>query len=372
MAYICRCCAQRAQRSALSATQGVQRRAFTQSSVRERHGSVPTFRDSESDALNESLDTIRDRYFFPAYLNKQQRNLIYKDKYKQQLENSPARVTLGDEDFDLVHVDRRKDLPARRPLVNSILKMMRENKEWHHLVPLFVGLHTARVTPDISMQERIIRQAAEDDNLDAVLTCLTKVDDTGMTLKNDEVLHWVLRSLRRSAAKHNWERKYLAKSLTQSKMLASILEQDGHTRGKTSHNLTADDPRTNSLVIGVFLELYGISAVKYQKGQDTDGSIKRYAERAVTCLRQTKESAIQDLQNSEHAEFFSKFPLWHGLRLANTILGNDMPSSQIANQYVQKHEGRLSELVQGFEAQNGAPESYAQQAVAAWNMAQQQ
>lgn len=254
-------------------------------------GAVPAFRDSESDALNESLDTIRDRYFFPAYLNKQQRNLIYKDKYKQQLENSPAKVTLGDEDFDLVHVDRRRDLPARRPLVNSILRMMRENKEWNHLVPLLEGLHTARVTPDISMQERIIRQAGEDNSLDAILTSLIKVDDTGMSLKNDEVLHWVLRGLRRGAAKHNWERKYLAKSLTQSKMLAAILEQDGHTRGKTSHNLTADDPRTNPLVIGVWLELYGISAVKYQKGQDTDGNVKRYAERVMTCLQQSKVSS---------------------------------------------------------------------------------
>lgn len=259
-------------------------------------GMVPTFTDSESAALNESLDTIRDRYFFPAYLNKQQRNLIYKDKYKQQLENSPAKVTLGDEDFDLVHVDRRKDLPARRPLVNSILKMMRENKEWNHLAPLLEGLHTARVTPDISMQERIIRQAAEDNSLHDVLTCLIKVDDTGMSLKNDEVLHWVLRGLRRGAAKHNWQRKYLAKSLTQSKVLASILEQDGHIRGKTSHSLTDDDPRANPLVIGVYLELYGINAVKYQKGQDTDGSVKSYAERAMTCLQQRKVSSAAPYQ----------------------------------------------------------------------------
>jgi len=253
-------------------------------------GVVPSFRESGSDELNDSLVTIREQYFFPAFLNKQQKNLVYKNKYKQQLENSPARVTLGDEDFDLVHVNRRTDLSARRPLVNSIIKMMREHKEWYHLVPLLEGLHTARVTPDISTQERIIRQATEDDSLNAVLACLTKVDDTGMSLKHNEVLHWVLRGLRRSAAKHNWERKYLAKSLSQLKELASILEQEGHTRGKTPHNLTSDDPRTNPLVIGVWLELYGINAVKYQKGQDTDGSVKKYAERAMTCMRQAKVS----------------------------------------------------------------------------------
>jgi len=49
-----------------------------------------------------------------------------------------------------------------------------------------------------------------------------------------------------------------------------------------------------------------------------------------------------------------------------------MPSSQVATEYVQSHAGRLSELVKSFEAQNAAQESYAQQAVAAWTMAQQQ
>jgi len=85
-----------------------------------------------------------------------------------------------------------------------------------------------------------------------------------------------------------------------------------------------------------------------------------------------KESAVHDLNNSEHAEFFTKFPLWHGLRLATTILGNDMPLSKLANDYVQSHASRLGELVKGLEAQNGAKESYAQQAVEAWSMAQQQ
>jgi len=242
--------------------------------------------------LNESLDTIREKYFFPAFLNRQQKNLIYKDKYKAQLENSPARVTLGDEDFDLVHVNRRTELPARRPLVNSIIEMMRQNKEWDHLIPLLEGLHTARRTPYISMQERIIRQAAEDDSLDVILSCLKKVDDTGMTLKNDEILHWVLRSLRRTAAKHDWNRKYLAKALSQSKDLAMILEQEGHTRGKTPRDLASDDPRINPVVIGVWLELFAINAVKYQKGKDTDGSVKRYAERAVTCMQQSKVSSL--------------------------------------------------------------------------------
>ena len=85
-----------------------------------------------------------------------------------------------------------------------------------------------------------------------------------------------------------------------------------------------------------------------------------------------QESVVSDLNNSNHAEFFTKFPLWHGLRLANSILGNDMPSSKLANDYVQSHAGRLGELVKDLEAQNGAKESYAQQAVEAWSMAQQQ
>lgn len=249
------------------------------------------FADSASEDLNKALDTMREKHFLPAYMNRRQRNLMFKEKYKSQLENSPAKVTLGDEDFPLVHVNKHKDVPARGPLVNSIIKMMRENGEWDHLPSLLDGLHAAKASPSIETQEKMIRQAATDEQFDVILSCLKKVDDTGMTLKNDDILHWVLRGLRLSPAKHDWNRKYLAKALKQSWELAMIFEQKGHTRGKTPRDLTSDDPRKNPSVIGYWLELYAMNAVRYQKSEDRDGNVKKYADRALSCLQQSEVSA---------------------------------------------------------------------------------
>ena len=59
-------------------------------------------------------------------------------------------------------------------------------------------------------------------------------------------------------------------------------------------------------------------------------------------------------------------PIWHSLRLARKILGDDMPQKQIADKVVNDYEAGLTILAQAIEAQAPKPKSYGQQALDAW------
>ena len=59
-------------------------------------------------------------------------------------------------------------------------------------------------------------------------------------------------------------------------------------------------------------------------------------------------------------------PIWHGLRLAQKILGNDMPQRQVADKVVKDYEAGLTILAQAIEARSPKPHGYDAQALDAW------
>jgi len=209
---------------------------------------------------------------------------MYKDKFKTELENSQTIVTLGNEDFKLEHVDKRTDIPARRPLVNQIVRLMNESKEWNHLPALLEGLHAVEATPDTTLRERIIRQATEAGHFHTILMCLYNPRRTGLTLKHDAIVHWVIRSLRRTAVLGSWSKKSTEKAIKYANEVAMLLEQEEHAYGKTTHQIAPDDPRKNPVVIGAYLELFAMNAYKHHEKKDYDGSVKKYTQRLMACM----------------------------------------------------------------------------------------
>jgi len=59
-------------------------------------------------------------------------------------------------------------------------------------------------------------------------------------------------------------------------------------------------------------------------------------------------------------------PIWHGLLLAEKILGKDMPQQQLARKVRQDYEAGLTILAQAIEAQGPKEGSYGGQALRAW------
>ncbi|GAB7347103.1 hypothetical protein MBLNU459_g3231t1 [Dothideomycetes sp. NU459] len=365
MTDICRACALRAQRTAASALRRqVQTRAFTASAAQRKNTGVPAFSETANPDLDDVLLSLRNNHFIPAYLNVRQRRLIFSDKHKTELENNPSYATLGDEEVPLTHMDRRRDIPAKRPLVKKALELMREPEDWKQLPSLLEGLTKTNGKPDVALQEKVIRKAIEADQFSVVLRCLRRSYATGMTLKNDTVLNQVLWGLHRSAQLGEWDEKRLRKAIRQADELAQLLEADDHGSGR---KLSQNDPRTRPATIGVYLELAAVNSYKFYAGRDHDGSVKKYADRLMACFQNSSELGQQQATHQgPQYEIMSKLPVWHGLNLTKNILGGDVPQSQKAQKIVQDYESRLSQLIKSLDAQ--APSlSYPGQALDAWN-----
>jgi hypothetical protein len=267
---------------------------------------LPVFAETASPELDQVLSQLRTKHFIPAYLNKRQRHLIFGDKFKQELENNPAYATLGEEELPLLHIDRRTEIPARKPLVLKALQLIQENDEWRQLPSLLEGLHKARPTPDLALQEKILRKLQQADQFPVILRSLRRSQATGLTLKNDAVLNQVLHALREAAALDNWEQTRLQKALKYANELAELLESEQHGSGR---KLSHDDARKRPAVIGLFLELHAVYASQYQAGQDVDGKVKAYATRFMACFNKANEVNL----DSPSFPLFVSFPKTNNL-----------------------------------------------------------
>ena len=59
-------------------------------------------------------------------------------------------------------------------------------------------------------------------------------------------------------------------------------------------------------------------------------------------------------------------PIWHGLQLAQKILGDEMPQRQIAERIVKDYEAGLTILAQAIEAKAPKAGGYDAEALDAW------
>ncbi|KAF1346169.1 hypothetical protein BDV97DRAFT_401524 [Delphinella strobiligena] len=367
MADICRSCALRAQRCATSAVkQQFQRRTFTASSTHQKRVGPPVFAETSNPELDDVISSLRNNHFIPAYLNKRQRHLIFGDKYKTELENTPAYATLGDEEVELKHIDRRNDIPARKPLVKKALSLMQGHDDWRQLPGLLEGLHKSNSRPDLDFQEKIVRKAIQADQLGVVVICLNRSDLTGLTLKNEGILNLVIWGLHEYAQSAAWEEARVRKAIRYADEIAQMLEAEEHGTGR---KIAQNDPRTRPSTIGVYLELAAVAAQKYQGGKDVDGSVRRYAERLMACINDSNQPAQQDQPvQGRQTEFLAKLSIWHGLQLSNTILGTQLPQSAKAQKIIKDYESRLSHVAQQIQSEAAdKPSGYASEALDAWN-----
>lgn len=58
--------------------------------------------------------------------------------------------------------------------------------------------------------------------------------------------------------------------------------------------------------------------------------------------------------------------VWHGLRLAQKILGKDMPDQNVASKAIEEYESTLSRLAADLEARSPEAGTYHDQALTAW------
>lgn len=265
-------------------------------------------------------------------------------------------------------MDRRTEIPNRKLLIRQALNLMEQSgsdrKAWSNLPALLVGLKHIGVELDERMMEMIVRKAVKAGRLDIVIQCAEQSKYTGMTLKREEVLRNVVWGLHSQAQNESWSESAVRRGLAEARQLALMLEAQEHGSGKI---LARDDPRQRPEIIGVFLELAAVNAYKHHDKTDKGGVLAAYTTRLLSCIgdKSQPKSFAPPAQGPVY-EMLSAVPIWHGLKLAQKVLGTNLPMAQQAAQVAADYEAGLSNLAQAIEAQAPKEGSYGAQALDAW------
>lgn len=259
---------------------------------------------------------MRTKHFVPAYLHKRERKLIFGDKYKTVLADNPQVAQVGDEEIELQHIDRRREIPKRLKLTHEVIDLMSkgETKDWSNLPGLLAGLKKARTTLDEKLMEKITRRAVAAGQMGTIIQCLMQSERTGLTLTSNAVLTYVIWGLHDIAQSGSWSAEAVAKAIRDANQIALLLESKEHGGGR---RVREHDARTRPEVIGVFLELAAVQAYKHQGGQDADGKVEAYASRLMTNIGGSKQVKLpHNCAPSVYANITSSLSPKHHLLLA--------------------------------------------------------
>ncbi|KAF7186224.1 hypothetical protein HII31_12466 [Pseudocercospora fuligena] len=382
MASICNRCALRLQ-CASSTAHTTSRRAFTQSAFRSKH--LPSFIETSNEELNNILATLRTKHFIPQYLHKSERKLIQSPKNKQYLEENPQTAQIGEEEIELEWIDVA-NRPSEVSLCKEAFKIIFDSKDnsWENLPRLLRAIAETNpivkgTTPLTSADlERIVRKAVNQNRLSVIFRCLQPNAATGISLKDRRLLQALIVGVRQTALRSNWEKNHVAIALERFQELMSLLESEEHGGGKY---LRPGDPRRKPEMLGALLELAAVYTYKHGGGEDTNGVVKTYADRLLSILEADpqrynadtfitiKKGTGYDKHDLRYWSFMLNVPIYHGLLLAEKVLGDSFPRSDTAKMIISQYQARLESLASEIESRKNSYDrnSYEIEALEAWN-----
>ncbi|KAF2235874.1 hypothetical protein EV356DRAFT_575398 [Viridothelium virens] len=344
----CRCCEAALKRNGVQTSNIAKltsRRSFSSGTRYLKNGGLPIFGETSSPELDSVLSTLRYKVFLPnAHLNQQQRKLVFREKYRSQLETQPVKVTIGDEEVELVHMDQL-NLPNTWDLTKRVFALLskeKQAKDWHNVLPnLMHGFQGVRFGLSPARMEKMVRTANSAEMQDVVMKCLQQVKTTNLSLKwpgiRYEVL-WGIHAAAQNGGTEPWGEQETKQAIGWMKQVAIQLESRIHGGGflNDSH-----DPRASPAVIGLLLELYAARASQHMGGVDMEGKVRIYAERLMDVLPRWRDDYFADAPHEGQKLVFQVI-LYQALNLAQRVLGADMPQAEAAT----KRRKSLGDLIQ--------------------------
>ncbi|KAI9876560.1 MAG: hypothetical protein M1830_006211 [Pleopsidium flavum] len=312
----------------LQAAKSSQRRTFTSTPSRQKHGALPTFTPTSSAELDTILSTFRSKVFLPSHLLKRHRDLVFRKRNHPVLTSEPVTVTIGDEEIQLEPIDHIADVPNIRKELGHLLRVMKEPSDWDNLPAFLEGLFLAKRKLDGGLVDKMVRMASEMGRQGVVMECVRRAGTTGLVLNDAKHLRQVMWGARLRALQAGWSEEGMDKALLQAEQIMELLEDPKHS---SKLGVVGEHPRTLPEVNGVVLELAAVKAVKYANSKDEDRKVATYA---TTTLASIQTHGNFDFNSDDWHDANYKLQMWapvlHGLRLAfgvlkeNTTLAQDI------------------------------------------------
>ncbi|KAL8827519.1 MAG: hypothetical protein Q9191_003131 [Dirinaria sp. TL-2023a] len=313
-AHYCRSCL-------LRLSPPLQRRSFTNTPSRRKHGNLPKFTPTSSPDLDSLLSTFRNNIFLPSRLVKEQKKLIYSPKNRRMLLKSdePVSVLIGDEVLDLQPLNRLRDEPKTRASVAKVLALMKEGRDWVNLPGFLEGLKTARRKLRGWQVEKMVRRANECGRQGVVLECLRRVEGTAVGLWEVAVVRECMIGAVLKAQMDGWGSKGVEEGANFAMQVWDMLWDERHRVARPPEK----DPKLRPEIVGVVVEMLAAKAVKVEDGKGDSKELKKHVERLVGVWKYADLEVDEGGLYDANAKLMMWAPVWHGMKLARTVLGHD-------------------------------------------------
>lgn len=210
-----------------------------------------------------------------------------------------------------------------------------------------------------------VRKAIEQGQLGQIIECIKQPQRSTISIASPGVLKHSLRGLRSYPQKAKWSEVAVTKALARSRTIATLLEA-GERKDPKSISPNSKSPE----VLGVYLELAAVNAYKHQAGSDVDGKVKAAAGRLLTGFEHNPAWLEKSWTAPEAGQVdvvLDTVPIWHGLTLAQKMLGGALPQKDLAQQIIAKYGNGLKSVTEEVRAKQPKKGTYGHEALTVWD-----
>ena len=261
--------------------------------------------------------------------------MMRRPKFTEQLSSDPVTVDIGEEKVELFHFDPTIDAPNINKSLISIVRLMKEKRDWQILPDFLEELHKAKHRLKPHQWEFIVRRANHLGMQGAITTCIIRAHKTGLVLRSPELVRQVMWGGYLLMRQGDWTEEAINIALAYTERIARLLDSPSHCGQGVPR---VKDPRIQSDIIGLLLLLAAVRADRHHGGRDEDGKVAKYSERLKASIERpgfvwpSSDTTFSDqaLGNSKPVyvaryEMQRWVPVWKGMDLASNILPSTKP-----------------------------------------------
>ncbi|QIX01585.1 hypothetical protein AMS68_007102 [Peltaster fructicola] len=211
-----------------------------------------------------------------------------------------------------------------------------------------------------------VRKAVEQGQLDDVITCIHQPKRSTISIASQGVLKHTLRGLRTYPQRQKWSETSVNKALERSRTIATLLQAQQQDRKSKPIKADTESPE----LLGTYLELAAVNAYKHQDGKDVDRKVESAAARLLSGFEREGHWMKVEWQAPEAGQVdvvLEHVPAWHGLSLAQKILGKQMPQPELARNVIATYDTGLRQVIDQVKAKQPKEGSYGFEAVRAYD-----
>lgn len=208
------------------------------------------------------------------FLAENQKRLIFRDRYRDRLNEEQVKITIGGEEFTL-QPKNRHTLPEKRE-INQAVESMKTSQDWRNFIPLLTGSLHSKYKHEADHLEKWVRLAGRSDTLSVILEAAKQSSRTGFSLSHRNVAFRFAYALHQKAKAADFKGEQVVTALRYAEQAAQLMEWPEHTNQQI-----AQDPKRQPFFIGLLTELSAARAIDEAGGEDIDGKVLSYVQKLL-------------------------------------------------------------------------------------------